>query len=359
MGELTDAGILRAEHRQGAAWYEFRHDYLVGQVASWVNGVEQRRVRRLRNLSWITLLVFASVTFALLVVKPIVDFNTYVVSFRPHRAYAAQQEELWITRKFDPFADHVTTSLYQADLRDHVADNRMREGFVLPLGQPLAWESFADLFRDGKPATFQQNAGLTPDAVKSWLLEESIGLAVAYAEQEPATVTALLAALKDNDQEVRSRAAAALGQLGHADADVVAALVQAVKDRELYLRSFVKEKMIESGIADRGFPEILMGSFALVVAALSPSQFSANETAALVRLGRDDPAPVATTLVAALRESDSPFLRVSAAKILGQISRAPPSTVPALVEALKDRRNLSAMSRRRHWGTWRGKIEWW
>ena len=68
------------EHRQGAAWYEFRHDYLVGQVASWVSGVEQRLVRR----RWITSLVLAAAVPALIwLAKATIDFNTYVVSFVP------------------------------------------------------------------------------------------------------------------------------------------------------------------------------------------------------------------------------------------------------------------------------------
>ena len=40
LGGLTVAGIFRTEQRRGAAWYEFRHDYLARYVASWVNRVE-------------------------------------------------------------------------------------------------------------------------------------------------------------------------------------------------------------------------------------------------------------------------------------------------------------------------------
>ncbi|MGE3152475.1 MAG: SUMF1/EgtB/PvdO family nonheme iron enzyme [Nitrospiraceae bacterium] len=42
---LAGNGVLRHEERQGTDWYEFKHDYLVGQVAHWIQGWNERRAK--------------------------------------------------------------------------------------------------------------------------------------------------------------------------------------------------------------------------------------------------------------------------------------------------------------------------
>ena len=107
----------------------------------------------------------------------------------------------------------------------------------------------------------------------------------------------LVAALKDEDRDVRDSAAAALGRLGQAGPEAVAALVAALKDEYWDVRD--------------------------------------SAAAALGRLGQAGPEEVAA-LVAALKDED-PGVRRLAAEASGRLGQAGPEVVAALVAALKDK----------------------
>ncbi len=221
LAELTDASILRTESRQGTAWYEFRHDYLVGQVASWVTGAEERLVRRRRIISFV---LAVALPVLIWLSKAAVDFNTFVVSFKPHRAYAEQQEELWISRRFNPFGYHVETGLYagrmySGDIPNQDAENRLRKGVVLPFGQPTDWDDLSELLWEGKSAAFERSPELSSLRMKNWLDREPTSSVVVLGREQAAVVTALVEALKDDDVYVRRKAAEALGQWGQKRTD--------------------------------------------------------------------------------------------------------------------------------------------
>ena len=143
--KLTEVNILRVEHRQGASWYEFRHDYLAKRVASWVRLAEERVARR----RWITGLISAVALPGLVWIGTAInDFRTYIVSLEMN-AESGFRSEAVITRKWNPCGFHLGTGLYwDVDLTD-AGFARLNGPFELPSGDVVDWDELDGLLQDG------------------------------------------------------------------------------------------------------------------------------------------------------------------------------------------------------------------
>lgn len=135
---------MRVELREGAAWYEFRHDYLVRQVASWVNREEERVSRR--RLIMATLL--AAVPALVWGATATIDFNRYVVSLEADDRN--QMREIVVRRGWNPVGFRIGTGLFEDDLRDArvVAKLTSVSGpFELPIGRVITAKRFGRIAR--------------------------------------------------------------------------------------------------------------------------------------------------------------------------------------------------------------------
>jgi HEAT repeat protein len=147
-------------------------------------------------------------------------------------------------------------------------------------------------------------------------------------------VDALVAALGDDDGNVRDRAAGSLGQLGQASPSVVRALVDALSDDEIAVRDSAAGSLGQLGQASLPVVEAL-------VAALGDDEVVVRYRAAgsLGRLSQTSPS-VVDALMAALGD-DEVAVRYRAAGSLGQLGQASPQVVGMLLEALQKASNWS------------------
>jgi HEAT repeat protein len=129
----------------------------------------------------------------------------------------------------------------------------------------------------------------------------------------------LLAALRDNNEDVRREAAQALGQLGAATPDVTAGLLAALRDdKEEWVRRYAAQALGELGAAT---PDVTGG---LLTALRDNNEDVRQEAAqALGQLGAASP-DVTGGLLAALRD-DAVDVRYYAAQALERIAEQSPT----------------------------------
>jgi len=161
------------------------------------------------------------------------------------------------------------------------------------------------------------------------LLLAALPLCALHAEEEPTyegkTVSEWIEALKDEDKDVRSGAAEALGEIGPAAKPAVPALIEALGDEDSRVPVFAAA-LVKIG-AD---------AVPALVVALKENKRQVRPWAAsiLARIGPDARAAI-PALVEALRDGRKE-VRWGAAHALGGIDPAARAATPALREALKD-----------------------
>ncbi|MEH1808865.1 HEAT repeat domain-containing protein, partial [Nostoc sp.] len=145
----------------------------------------------------------------------------------------------------------------------------------------------------------------------------------------PQVVEALLALLKDENENMRYFAAQVLGNLGNASPQVVEALLALLKDKSHIVRYFAAEVLGKLGNAS---PQVVEALLALLKDKSHIVRYSAAE--AFPNLGNASPQLVEALL--ALLENESDDVRNSAAEALGKLGNASPQLVEALLALLKD-----------------------
>ena len=146
--------------------------------------------------------------------------------------------------------------------------------------------------------------------------------AAAYALGEikdPRAVEPLIAALKDEDSDVRKAAARALGEIK--DPRAVEPLIAALEDEELRVRAAAAEALVKIGAP----------AVEPLIAALEDEELRVRAAAAEA-LGQIGDARAVAPLIAALKDTDK-YVRKAATEALGKIG-AP--AVESLSAALKD-----------------------
>jgi HEAT repeat protein len=128
----------------------------------------------------------------------------------------------------------------------------------------------------------------------------------AVGRSQRALTDRLLAALRDEDADVRQKAALALGQLGAATPDVVSGLLAALRDNKWSVRGEAAEALGKLGAAT---PEVAAGLLAALRDNAQDVRFHAAQ--ALGGLGAATP-DVTAGLLAALRDNDEDVRRYAA-----------------------------------------------
>ncbi|MGH7602241.1 MAG: HEAT repeat domain-containing protein, partial [bacterium] len=308
---LSEHHLLREEKREGTAWFEFKHDYLVGKISDWLQKREKEKSRkRLRYVA-------AAPGLALLLgilAYVFYSYNSFYFGF-VNAEYPGQLDEIAVFRQLDPLHSVITTGLLDKEgseenaiMRDHAAKKDLKYHFNLGFWQNANWKSLAHKLQPMQGALLlykigEEKAGF--DSLVAALKDEDFGVRTRAAalgnlgKSDDRVMAALVAALKDEDSDVRTRAAAALGNLGKSDDRVIAALVAALKDEDwnvFYEAVVALEKLGHSD--DR--------VIATLFAALKHQYRSVRSQAAtaLGILGYSD-GRVMAALVAALKDEDS------------------------------------------------------
>jgi len=204
LDQLVTINLLRQEPRAGTNWYEFKHDYLVGEITGWM---QQRKERINRN----KLIIYGTspgiAFFLTLLVYLFYEYNSFYAGF-VNPEYPNQQEEIAIFRVVNPlsrsssFGGMITTGLLRDAVRDLTAANDLKEKFRLGFWKKNDWRGLADKLNRTEGGKFLFQIG-----------EIQAGL------------DTLLLALKDQDSNVRMQAGATLGDLGQSDERVIDGLV--------------------------------------------------------------------------------------------------------------------------------------
>ncbi len=155
------------------------------------------------------------------------------------------------------------------------------------------------------------------------------GALVKLGQSDDRVIGSLLAALKDQDDHVRAQAAGALVKLGQSDDRVVGALLATLKGQSGFVRAYAAGALGEVKSSD----DRVVGA---LLAALKDhdEDIRAQAAGALGKLGHSDDRVVGALLVA-LKDQNR-FVRADAAGALGEIKSSDDRVVGALLAALKD-----------------------
>jgi HEAT repeat protein len=331
---LTAVSVLREEHSERLAWYEFRHDYLVKEVSAWLERFEARLRRRRQAYAW-GLGVLPTMILAGLALW---NFLSLEVRFTP-KQYSEQEEELHITRRFNPFDFHVTTGFRKDEVTDLQRRNEVAGGYPLRFTHPLDWRPLTNLLSgfnaawlgfisDPQPALYPELVAAIGD---SWGVKDDTDLnsAAILARKEPSLVSPLLRCLQSTNAAVRLNGVGVFQRLGTTNESVMAGLTALLTDSNSTVRQRATAALGHLGRADAPLSDALL-------AMLRDSDQDVRERAAeaLLQVGNGD-ALVIARLLELLNDSAWP-VRESAAKALGQLGKGNSAVVQGLLVLLKE-----------------------
>ena len=185
----------------------------------------------------------------------------------------------------------------------------------------IRWSAAAALGRIGPEAVTALIAALKDE--NEHVRESAADVLGDIGPEAKAAVPALIEALKDKVEGVRWSAAAALGRIGP---EAVPALIAALKDENEHVRDSAADVLGDIG------PEAKAAVPALIEAL--KDKVEGDRWSAAAALGRIGPEAV-PALIAALKDENE-HVRDSAADVLGDIGPEAKAAVPALIEAIKD-----------------------
>ncbi len=258
--ELAELKILRHEVRQGAHWYEFKHDYLVKEVTDWLEAREKRLARR-RLLYGITPGV---VLFMALFIYFTYQYNTFYAGF----VDTNEQEEIAVFRGFDPLGDGITTGLTRSDARNQAARSAFRKGFKLGFWKRSQWDSLGNKIDPSKAGKFLYKIGHLDASMEAYKrsLKESQGRArtevinelVGLGSSDDRVLELLLKALNDEDSAIRKQVIRTLGELGNSEDRVIEPLLEALDDANREVQVQATQALVDLGWSDDRVLELLL-----------------------------------------------------------------------------------------------------
>jgi len=337
--KLEELGILREEERGGTTWYEFRHDYLVGEVVRWMAERKEKRVRR--RLVYVALPgVFL---FLALFVYFFIQYHTYYAKFA-NKDYPSQSEEIEVSRGFNLFKKgRITTGYFKEDLNGLPAENAIRDRLKISFWDENDWDIIAELLPKVKEGEYLYRIGRIDDSFKLFKevlktggnIDGCFDALARIGRFDNRAIDISIAALKDADNYVRYTAAVALGNNGKPEPKVIEALMAGLKAKEWNVRFSAARALGNIGKPDPKVIEALM-------AALKDEDSDVRSAAAqaLGKIGKRDP-KVIEALMAVLKKEDKrsdPYgnARSSAAEALGKFGKPDQDVIEALMAALKD-----------------------
>ena len=334
--KLAEIGVLRHEQRSGDDWYEFKHDYLVPEVTKWI---QARRERSNRRRLWYVaapgVVLLCSVLFYLFV-----QYNSFYAGTLTPENVDIQEEEIAIFRD-NPFHQLVVTTGYLlSDMRDDSTRRIFKNHLNLGFGKSKDWTWLENRLGKVKAGTILYQRGnmrIALDTLVAALEDEDYEIrehaAIALGkigQNNDRIISALLAALEeDDDTDVRMQAAIALGNIGESDDRVISALLRALK----YFSSDVREQAaVALGKIGQSSDRVVSA----LLAALKDEDSDVREgaAAALGKIGKSDGRLISALL--AVLEDYSPDVLAQAATALASIGKSHDRVVSALLAALKN-----------------------
>ncbi|MCI0697399.1 HEAT repeat domain-containing protein [candidate division KSB1 bacterium] len=300
---LTTLNLLRHEERTDDDWYEFKHDYLVSEIASWLRARQERLAQRrlLYGLSPGVALLLGLLAYLF------IQYNSFYAGLVSPKNVASEEDEIAVFRS-NPFYQVVATTGFRlSEARDDSTRRAFKNHFKIGFWKSEDWR-----WLGGK------------------LSLDIGGKLLFYLDEIQVALDTLLAALKDQNPDVRSQAAAALTDLGKSDDRVISALLAALKDQDPYVRDQAAVALVNLGKSDDRVISALL-------AALKDPNTNRYETAAaaLVNLGKSHDR-VISTLLAALKDQNYHRYRNAIATLVN-LGRSDDRVISALVAALNYR----------------------
>jgi HEAT repeat protein len=335
---LTAVGVLREEQCAKQPWYEFRHDYLVKGVAAWLERFEARLRRRNRAIVW----GFGVVPALVLAGLALWNFLSLEVRLAPTQ-YQGQEEELYVTRRFNPFGFYVTTGFRMDEVTDYEARNAVLHGFPLRFARPQDWRPMTNLLSrfnaarlsfisDPQPGSYVNLVTSIQGGFFGELGEvdtANVAVAALFARKDESLLSPLLLCLQSTNAAERLRGAAVLAQLGNTNAPVVAGLLSLIKDSNYHVSTWAAEALSQLG---KGNAPMVEDLFALLKG--NDKHASRSAAMALGKLGQGDALVVGGLL--ALLEDSNTGVRLGAAISLSQLRQGSAPILNGLLALLKD-----------------------
>ncbi len=237
LARLERSNLVRHEIRHRQGWYELKHDYLVKEIAGWVQKKEEGLNRKLKGFA-----VFIAVVLLLGAGWAFYEYHSYYARFVSPSSFN-QVEEIQIERGLLRARAPVATGLTFGHLRDQAAINDVRQGLRLGFRKRGDWTPLLDRISAVWRGYCLFDSGEEQAGVEAWLtaLQDTnlyLRWNAAYAlgisgTSSDAALVALIAALKDPVEGVRSSAAEALGRLGRSNEAIVNALLEAARNEPI------------------------------------------------------------------------------------------------------------------------------
>lgn len=312
--DLTQASVLRVEYSEKQLWYEFRHDYLVGEIAIWLERFKARRRRRRLAYAWGSgvLPVIALAGFALW------NFLSVEVRFTPVQ-YDGQQEELYLTRRFNPFGFQVTTGFRKDEVTELQARNDVAGGYPLRFARPKDWLPMTNLLTGFNAARLAFIVGAQPGSYSRLVAaiagKADVEAAAFFVQKDSSLLSPLMDCLHSTNPDERLRAVVVLGQLGKGDAAVVEGLLALLKDSDSDTRQRAAEVLGELGQNSTDWTDEHL------VELLQDNLSGWRQMAGLVLADRQTLNPHTYEKVMALRNDPRPWVRMAAWDALLQIEK--------------------------------------
>lgn len=345
LDKFVDLHILRSEEKEKTIWYEFKHDYLVGEIARWMQcrkeNLMQKHVRY-ALIPGITLII-------LLIIWAVIQFNSFEARFTDQE-YWGQHQEIEIVRKFNPFQYKITTGILYSDLKDLKSRNLIKNRFTVGTWRKNDWSSLVEKLSIVRAGKLLYCTGHSQDAIEkllfalrdgNWYIRYQAAIELGTISKYDETITEeLINTLKDNDQRVREQAAWALGKLSKTDTRVITAMVGCLeaKEKEIVvdLSSLNLRLQVAWALGVLGKTDDTV--IAALVNALKDRSLYISTQAGLPleTLGKSEAGLTKAEKLDNALEDQNWNVRFQAAWALGVLGKADERVIEALINALQD-----------------------
>lgn len=259
------------------------------------------------------------------------EFFTFQAEFAPID-YDQQRQEIVITRRFDPLPRRWRyrqgTWIFKDERRDQTAENQVNGRLKLNSGWLPEWSLLVPVLGDSRRRFAELEWFNRPVSDPFELLAENNVAGWKSAAPQP-FIKALVPLLEKQDGDVRSRAAASLGQLGENDANAIKALRAMLIDEDSRVRSAAEKSLVLLGAVDTELINAL-------VAPLNDRDAAIRSSAAefLGQLGLNS-SVVINELGKLLKDQDA-HVRSASTTSLGKLGYGNEEVIGALIPLLDD-----------------------
>ncbi len=346
LDQLVVFNLLRQEPRAGTNWYEFKHDYLVGEITDWL----QQRKERINRHKLIIYGTSPSITILFgLLGYLFYQYNTFYARFIKPEFIQFQQEEVIILREFNPYKEVISTGLLREDVSDQNAANELWDKVQLGFWKSKDWNRLVEKLSLVEGGKFLYRIGQVQDGVDKLLAAlqdqkreyknltdidsdpsvQTTALLIKLGKRDSRVIDALLAQLNQWGIHFPVEAAEVLGKLGQGDLRIVDALLALLKNENEYFRAEVAEALGNLGQNNHRVIDALIATLKD-----KDANVLVRAAAALVNMGYSD-GRVIDALIAMLKDEDK-RVRVRAAAALVNLGYSEGRIIAVLLDALKN-----------------------